>query len=441
MNNLTIQSTPIQPTKQQYPPGYLGFEYPLILGLGVGLLIGSLRNKPSEQTLSLPSVKNEQRVSSNGSVPVEFQNSNIDSISPSNAYPLTTAQTDEYAWINQVLKLPFRVLSGNQGSGKSTLERFMISRLKADGWHVICINPETNPSVWHGVEVLSKPEDITQFFTDFLEWIRNRQSEARKLGIDEDDYLDSVAKQRKGRDGKVAIFLMETNTYEPHGVDAQMWADFLKQCLTNIRKWGFTACFTAHSDNQTSVASKLSGFSKLLDAMPRIDCIATTDKVTNEATSTGYAMLKMKGIKDDGVKVKLQNHPKTKDFRSESEQEVAKSNEQIVSEMIKNGASTARIVSKIFGYEPKDGERFFYCLSQIRKSAGLRELGTSEIKILEIISASMNEVCSFESIRKSRKWGEGSVIREEVRTAIALLIQEELITGNETEGYRLANIN
>ena len=50
---------------------------------------------------------------------------------------------------------------------------------------------------------------------------------------------------------------METNTYEVHGVNPDVWADALKQCLTNIRKWGFTACFTAHSDNQTSVASKL----------------------------------------------------------------------------------------------------------------------------------------------------------------------------------------
>ncbi len=45
MKNLTIQSTPVQTTKQQHPSGYLGFKYPLILGLGIGILIGSLRNK------------------------------------------------------------------------------------------------------------------------------------------------------------------------------------------------------------------------------------------------------------------------------------------------------------------------------------------------------------------------------------------------------------
>ncbi|NJN13285.1 MAG: hypothetical protein HC815_37360 [Richelia sp. RM1_1_1] len=52
---------------------------------------------------------------------------------------------------------------------------------------------------------------------------------------------------------------MESNTYEVHGVDPDLWANFLKQSLTNIRKWGFTVCLTAHSDNQTSISSKLAG--------------------------------------------------------------------------------------------------------------------------------------------------------------------------------------
>lgn len=220
---------------------------------------------------------------------------------------------DQYQWIYKLLKLPFRVLSGEQGSGKSTLERFMIKLLKDDGWYIIVINPETNPAVWSGVTVLADADEINPFFKDFPESIRQRQQEARKLKIDEDDYLAHI-KDRTGLDGKVAIFLCETNTYEVHGIDSQLWADFLKQSLTNIRKWGFTACMTAHSDNQTSVSKNLQGFSRLLDSMPRVDCVAVAGK-DGEATSSGKAWLKMKGVKDENpVEVDLYNYPKSKQF-------------------------------------------------------------------------------------------------------------------------------
>jgi hypothetical protein len=125
----------------------------------------------------------------------------------------------------------------------------MIRLLKDDGWYIVIINPETNPAVWSGVQVLADADEINEFFETFPQTIRSRQKQARDLKIDEDDYLD-VLKDKQGLEGKVAVFLMESNTYEVHGVDPTLWADFLKQSLTNIRKWGYTVCLTAHSDNQ-----------------------------------------------------------------------------------------------------------------------------------------------------------------------------------------------
>lgn len=220
---------------------------------------------------------------------------------------------EQYRWIYQLLKLPFRVLSGEQGSGKSTLERLMIRLLKDDGYHIIIVNPETNPSVWGGVQVLTDAPEINIFFESFPATIQDRKQQAIEMGIDEDDYLDYL-KGKSGLEGKVAIFLMESNTYEVHGVDPDHWANFLKQSLTNIRKWGFTVCLTAHSDNQTAVSSKLSGFSKNIDAAPRVECISATDK-DGEAVSSGKAWLKMKGVNDkEPVEVSLYNYPKTKKF-------------------------------------------------------------------------------------------------------------------------------
>ncbi|BDA76514.1 hypothetical protein CAL7716_106800 (plasmid) [Calothrix sp. PCC 7716] len=220
---------------------------------------------------------------------------------------------EQYRWIYQLLKLPFRVLSGEQGSGKSTLERLMIRLLKDDGYHVIIVNPETNPSVWGGVQVLTDAPEINLFFESFPVTIQERKQQAIDMGIDEDDYLDYL-KDKSGLEGKVAIFLMESNTYEVHGVDPDHWANFLKQSLTNIRKWGFTVCLTAHSDNQTAVSSKLSGFSKNIDAAPRVECIPATNN-DGEAVSSGKAWLKMKGVNDkEPVEVSLYNYPKSKKF-------------------------------------------------------------------------------------------------------------------------------
>ena len=220
---------------------------------------------------------------------------------------------EQYRWIYQLLKLPFRVLSGEQGSGKSTLERLMIRLLKDAGYHIVIVNPETNPSVWGGVQVLTDAEEINTFFESFPNTIRGRKQQAVDMGIDEDDYLDCL-KDKSGLEGKVAIFLMESNTYEVHGVDPDHWANFLKQSLTNIRKWGFTVCLTAHSDNQTAVSSKLTGFSKLIDTAPRVECISSTNK-DGEAVSSGKAWLKMKGVNDkEPVEVSLYNYPKSKKF-------------------------------------------------------------------------------------------------------------------------------
>lgn len=230
---------------------------------------------------------------------------------------------EQHRWIYKLLKLPFRVLSGEQGSGKSTLERLMIRLLKDDGWYVVIINPETNPGVWSGVKVLADVEEITEFFKAFPETIRSRQQHARNLKIDEDDYLDTL-EDKQGLDGKVAVFLMEANTYEVHGVEPVLWADFLKQSLTNIRKWGYTVCLTAHSDNQTSVSSKLKGFSGMIDDAPRVDCVAKAGE-NGEATSSGKALLKMKGIRDkEPIEVDLYNYPRSKKFDSESSTSTSK---------------------------------------------------------------------------------------------------------------------
>lgn len=206
---------------------------------------------------------------------------------------------DDHKWILNILKEPFKILTGEQGSGKSTFERLLIDLLREQGHHIFIINPETIRSGASDVTVLHQINLINEFFEQFPKLVERRQQEARLKNIDEDDYLDHLDKNEVGLKGRVAIFLMEANTYEAHGVDAELWATFLKQMSTNIRKWGFTAVLTAHSANQTSISSKLKGFSGLLDSAVHIECLATTNK-NGEKIGSGKAVLK-KGKNDSGT--------------------------------------------------------------------------------------------------------------------------------------------
>lgn len=214
-------------------------------------------------------------------------------------------------WLPLVSKLPLRIITGVQGSGKSTLERYLISELKKLNYQIIILNPETNPEVWGGVEVYADADKITKFLKELPTLIKSRAQEARDKKIDEDDYLVYLKENNMPR---LAVFFQEINTYEAQGVEQEALGDALKQCLTNIRKWGVIATVTAHSDNQTSISSSLKGFSGLLNSIPSIECIEATSN-TGEAIGSGKGLLRLKGSKDNNpLAIQLENYPKTKLF-------------------------------------------------------------------------------------------------------------------------------
>ncbi|OKH56259.1 hypothetical protein NIES2101_00295 [Calothrix sp. HK-06] len=329
---------------------------------------------------------------------------------------------DKYQWVDNVLNMPFRVLTGDPGSGKSTLERWMISMLKEQGYHVVCINTETNPDIWKGVEVLTTPEEINEFFSDFLASIEGRQKECRRLSLDEDDFLE-VADKRSGRDGKVAIFFMEANTFEICGVDPELWAAVLKQCLTNIRKWGYTACLTAQSDNQSSISSKLTGFSKRYDEQPRVECIVKTDEKTGRAVSSGRGLLKSKGKNDAGKPIQLMNFPKTKDFRTEAEKTSGVTFVQKTTTPVQDSISNIEQLERMYKLDATGVKTQLSDLAQ---------------KVLEIINDSDTGVIKFENLRTSRKWKNkysmDRPIKSELQNALNELLANESINkvGDDT---------
>ncbi|PHJ55788.1 hypothetical protein VF14_31840 [Nostoc linckia z18] len=220
---------------------------------------------------------------------------------------------ENHLWIKSILKEPFKILTGEQGSGKSTFERLLIDLLREQGHHIIILNPETIRQGANDVTVMHKIEEINAFLEKFPQSIERRQQQARNLRIDEDDYLEYLEENEHGLKGRVAIFLMEANTYEAHGVNPELWATFLKQMSTNIRKWGFTAVLTAHSPNQTSISSKLKGFSALLDSAVHIECLATTNG-KGEKIGSGKALIK-KGKQGESKTVDLPFYkPKSKHY-------------------------------------------------------------------------------------------------------------------------------
>ena len=212
---------------------------------------------------------------------------------------------DRYKWISLLLGRSCSVITGGQGSGKSVFERWLIECLKSSGYYVIIINPETIRSGSDNVKVLNTRELINNFLSEFPSWHEARQQECRQKEIDEDDYLEYL-ETRTGRDTKVAIFCMEANTYKSFGIDQEKLATFYNLALSNIRKWGFQVYITAQSANQTSICDELTGFSARLNAQPRLECIATVDKIKGKEVSTGKANLMLKGTKDpDPIEVDL----------------------------------------------------------------------------------------------------------------------------------------
>ena len=217
-----------------------------------------------------------------------------------------TVVNNEVSWIKRIVKQPFRMITGGQGSGKSTQERYWINLLKTDGWHIICLNPNTTPDSWKGVQMIDKPQEIDNFLKEFPNWVESRREEARREKVDEDRYLDFIS-QRRGKKGKVAIFFQEANNFELRGVDPSIWKEALTVCLTDIRKWGFTACLSCQADSVKTIASKLMGYAKRLEASPTIECMGL-----DEESNKYVGLLKLPGRKVE--KVLLPHYPDSKDF-------------------------------------------------------------------------------------------------------------------------------
>lgn len=196
----------------------------------------------------------------------------------------------DYLWYNRVLNEPCKVITGVSGSGKSTLEHALIQLARQDNQHTIIIYPNTTRTARNNSTVLSDAEEINEFLAGFNDLVVNRKKDAKQQGIDEDDYLDEFADKR-GLDGRIAIFAMEVNNWEPSGVDPDLIAQFYKLCFTDIRKWGVTLSMTGQSINQGSVASKLANFSKLLGQQTKIECQATTCERTGKSISKGLALV------------------------------------------------------------------------------------------------------------------------------------------------------
>lgn len=217
-----------------------------------------------------------------------------------------TVVNNEVSWIKRIVKQPFRMITGGQGSGKSTQERYWINLLKTDSWHIICLNPNTTPDSWKGVQMIDKPQEIDNFLKEFPNWVESRREEARREKVDEDRYLDFIS-QRRGKKGKVAIFFQEANNFELRGVDPSIWKEALTVCLTDIRKWGFTVCLSCQADSVKTIASKLMGYAKRLEASPTIECMGL-----DEESNKYVGLLKLPGRKVE--KVLLPHYPDSKDF-------------------------------------------------------------------------------------------------------------------------------
>lgn len=186
--------------------------------------------------------------------------------------------SDEHKWYREVLNESFKVITGISGSGKSTMENVFIQLARQDNQYIVVLYPNTTRTARDSnAIVLSDVESINDYLNGFNDLVNSRKADAKKRGIDEDDYLDYLS-DIKGETGCIAIYCMEGNNWESQGINPDLLAAFLRLSMIDVRKWGITVTLTGQSFNQGSFCSKLTNFADLLKKQTVIECVPTTNE-------------------------------------------------------------------------------------------------------------------------------------------------------------------
>ena len=331
------------------------------------------------------------------------------------ASPAPTTTPTSTKWINNFISQT-ALIWGNQGSGKSWMARYVAKLKKDKGYRVVVLDPDSNRAEWEGVESYHDFDEIAEFLGWYVEELKGRYKAFNASSMTEDAW-----RAKLWADGKaIALICEEVTTYVDLIEDKELLTQFFRLGLTKSRKQEMPLTFVSHNNTQSALGG-IRGLSNLIEKMLQLELKTDIDPETLQPVASGKGAVKLDGS-NQWVPVTLPKLERKITNFGEPQPTVVQQPVTVVEPATEGTSDDIRDrLEALIKATPKE------------KTQPQSELAK---KLLEIIQSATKHPISFESIRKSRKWENGSPDKATLLAALSEL-SSEWIRGSETEGYYL----
>ncbi|MEQ8469379.1 helicase HerA domain-containing protein [Coleofasciculus sp. E1-EBD-02] len=203
-----------------------------------------------------------------------------------------------HAWVNNFVKQTALVW-GNQGSGKSWFARYLAQRKVEQGYKVIVLDPDSNPSEWRGVESHHDWEDITSFLRWYVDELTHRYSQFNGSTMTEEEWREQL--WRNG--DAIAVICEEVTTWANIIDDQELLTKFFRLALTKSRKQEMPCTFVSHNNTQSALGN-IKGLANLIGRMLQLQLETQVNPETLQPTASGKGLVKLDG-NDEWIPVTL----------------------------------------------------------------------------------------------------------------------------------------
>lgn len=202
-------------------------------------------------------------------------------------------------WVNNFVKQTSLVW-GNQGSGKSWFARYLAQRKALQGYKVIVLDPDSNPSEWQGVaESHHDWEDIASFLRWYVDELTFRYSEFNSSTMAEEQWRNQI--WQKG--DAIAVICEEVTTWANIIDDQELLTKFFRLALTKSRKQEMPCTFVSHNNTQSALGN-IKGLANLIGRMLQLQLETQVNPQTLQPTASGKGLVKLDG-NDEWIPVTL----------------------------------------------------------------------------------------------------------------------------------------
>ncbi|MFB2832951.1 helicase HerA domain-containing protein [Floridanema evergladense] len=220
-------------------------------------------------------------------------------------YPEEAEQTNsEYAWSNDLLGYPSVLIWGPQGSGKTSFAEWLVAERLKLGHEIIICDPHREYGQWEGLKVVGDGMDYEAIDKELVSYTSKIKERYKQR-----------AKTKNYNPVPITIICDEFTGWADRCEGA---ADFMAECLTDIRKVNMHALFIAHAKTNIATGGK-KGMSKTKEAgLLELELEAKVNPETRKASPKLKGKLRYPGMADkDRIAVKIAHWMKvSSDFKS-----------------------------------------------------------------------------------------------------------------------------